>query len=293
MRKASYLYNCMIRYAYTIRVACLTAAALIFCVLTTVQVHANDGAGLLWLVNTDHPLCEGFEPRTLVDVGNHRMDGKVADAYEKLTAAMQAEKAEAGDQTLYLYSAYRSYGRQKDLFAERIRHYITQGYSRKEARERAAQSVQPPGASEHQTGLALDVSSTGALNQAFGETPAGEWLAANAHRFGFIIRYPQSKTHTTNIIYEPWHLRYVGTPHAEIMHARDLALEEYADFLAAHTPFIFQNAAGEFQSVTICDKLPDEWPPDAINISATHYGQGARYIVTYTITTHTQIFTFP
>jgi len=275
------------------RVVCLMAAALIFCVFAMMEVSANSGAELLWLVNTNHPLPEAFEPRTLVNIGNHRMDARVADAFAQLTEAMQAEKEEAGNHALYLYSAYRSYGRQKDLYAERIRRYVTQGFSRDEARERAAQSVQPPGASEHQTGLALDVSSTGALDQAFGDTPAGIWLADNAHRFGFIIRYPQSKTHTTHIIYEPWHLRYVGTPHAEIMHSRDLTLEEYADFLAAHTPFTFQCASGDFQLVAICHQLPDEWPADATDISATFYGEGARYIVTSTVAADKKMFTFP
>jgi len=254
-----------------------------------VGTSANDGAGLLWLVNTDHPLPATFEPRTLVDVGNQRIDSRAAEAYAQLTAAMQAEKAEAGSQALYLYSAYRSFDRQKALYAEKTRQYISRGFSRSEAADLAAQSVQPPGASEHQTGLALDVSSTGALNQAFGGTPAGEWLAANAHRFGFIIRYPQSKVHTTHIIYEPWHLRYVGTPHAQIMHERDLTLEEYADFLAAHTPFDFLDASGEIQSITLCNQLPDTWPSDAVSISATNYGQNARYI----ITTRKNMFTFP
>jgi len=230
MRNAFHLYN------RTPRVVCrkrfglyLAAAALFLCIFSPMKAHANDGAGLLWLVNTEHPLHEDFEPRTLVTVGQQRMDSRVAEAYALLTAAMQEDASVEGNRTLYLYSAYRSYARQNDLYNERTRHYTSQGFSRNEARERAAQSVQPPGASEHQTGLALDVSSTGALNQAFGDTPAGVWLAANAYRFGFIIRYPQSKVHTTHIIYEPWHLRYVGLEAAVYIMESGLTLEEFTE----------------------------------------------------------------
>jgi D-alanyl-D-alanine carboxypeptidase len=84
-----------------------------------------------------------------------------------------------------------------------------------------------PGASEHQSGLALDVTIDGTLRQSFGETKAGKWIADNCQRFGFILRYPQDKTGVTQIIYEPWHLRYVGVPHAAFMKEMNLCLEEY------------------------------------------------------------------
>ena len=58
-------------------------------------------------------------------------------------------------------------------------------------------------------------------------TPEGEWLANNAHKFGFILRYPADKVHITGIRYEPWHFRYVGLPHSELMYKQNLALEEY------------------------------------------------------------------
>ena len=72
--------------------------------------------------------------------------------------------------------------------------------------------AQEPGASEHQIGLAFDIVSNNytALDEGFGETEAGIWLAENSYRFGFILRYPQGKEYITGIDYEPWHFRYVG-----------------------------------------------------------------------------------
>ena len=80
------------------------------------------------------------------------------------------------------------------------------------------------GASEHQTGLTMDVNY---LEQEFGNTPEGKWLAKNAHKFGFIIRYPKDKEKQTGIDWEPWHIRYVGRYHAEQMYKLNMCLEEY------------------------------------------------------------------
>ena len=80
------------------------------------------------------------------------------------------------------------------------------------------------GASEHQTGLTMDVNE---LEQTFGATPEGKLLAANCHKFGFIIRYPKDKEAITGISWEPWHIRYVGRFHAEQMKSLNMCLEEY------------------------------------------------------------------
>ena len=81
-----------------------------------------------------------------------------------------------------------------------------------------------PGHSEHETGLAYDI---GEIDNNYGETPAGTWLAQHAHEFGFIIRYPKGKEDITKYQYEPWHVRYVGTEHAAKIYEQDLTLEEY------------------------------------------------------------------
>ena len=87
-----------------------------------------------------------------------------------------------------------------------------------------------PGQSEHQTGLAVDVSSESVdylLSDDYGETKEGKWLAENAHRFGFIVRFPRGKEDITGYQYEPWHIRYVGLTAAKEIHAEGITLEEY------------------------------------------------------------------
>ena len=89
-----------------------------------------------------------------------------------------------------------------------------------------------PGQSEHQSGLAADVSSPSvnyALTESFGKTDEGIWLAQNAHKFGFIIRFPDGKESITGYLYEPWHIRYVGESVATEIYAKDLTLEEYLE----------------------------------------------------------------
>jgi D-alanyl-D-alanine carboxypeptidase len=198
--------------------------------------------GFLRLVNAENPLPSDYVPESLTAYKGIQLHPAACEAFTQLISAMDADNIRG----LQLHSAYRSYDRQKAIFSQKTRSFTAQGHPREAAEELAAQVVQRPGASEHQTGLALDVSTTGQLTQSFGKTPAGKWLTENAHRFGFVIRYPITKTHTTQIIYEPWHLRYVGVPHAAIMNERDLALEEYADFLAAYPSFTYLTEDGEW-----------------------------------------------
>jgi D-alanyl-D-alanine carboxypeptidase len=120
-------------------------------------------------------------------------------------------------------SGFRSYDTQKSLFAYYVR---TQG--EEVARKYSAE----PGHSEHQTGLAMDVSgSTGqcAADDCFAGTPEAKWLAEHAPEFGFIIRYPKGKESVTGYNYEPWHVRYVGTAVSKQIAAKGLTLEEYLD----------------------------------------------------------------
>ena len=96
--------------------------------------------------------------------------------------------------------------------------------------EKAVQAVAVPGNSEHQTGLSMDISSESAqfaLTEQFGETAEGKWLANNAHRFGFILRYPKGKEGITGYQYESWHYRYVGVKAATEIYENQLTLEEY------------------------------------------------------------------
>lgn len=141
---------------------------------------------------------------------------EAAEALEELFADAAREGVK-----LVGISGYRSYATQRAIFARQVR---TRG-------EREAARVSAyPGQSEHQTGLAIDVSSASvnyALNARFGRSREGRWLADNAHRFGFIIRYPEGREEETGFIYEPWHIRYVGAELAAEIRARGVTLEEF------------------------------------------------------------------
>jgi zinc D-Ala-D-Ala carboxypeptidase len=118
-------------------------------------------------------------------------------------------------------SAYRSYTSQRSIYANNVK---TQG------EQTASKYSAKPGQSEHQTGLAIDVSSASAkfaLEESFGATTEGKWLAANAHKFGYILRYPKGKESITGYNYEPWHIRYVGVELAKEIKERGITLEEY------------------------------------------------------------------
>lgn len=128
--------------------------------------------------------------------------------------AMRAEAARSGV-NLFIVSGFRSFSSQRSIYG---------GYVSREGVARADRHSARPGFSEHQSGLAIDVNS---VSQSFGSSREGRWVAANAHRFGFIVRYPQGKEHITGYMYEPWHLRFVGTEAARILVSRGLTLEEY------------------------------------------------------------------
>ncbi|WP_243187002.1 M15 family metallopeptidase [Clostridium muellerianum] len=145
------------------------------------------------------------------------MPGEAARALENLFAY-------AGKQDINLYgnSGYRSYASQKQVYKERIK---------KVGKKQADEYVAEPGASEHQTGLAMDVTNKegaqGRLMLDFGQTREGKWLKANVYRFGFIMRYPKEKESITGYNYESWHIRYVGVKAAKEMFNKNLVLEEY------------------------------------------------------------------
>jgi len=196
-----------------------------------------------------------------------------------MIAAMHAEDGTHG---LQLISAYRPYDYQHNLFERKVRELISQGHSATSADELAAKSLQRPGASEHQTGLALDVTITGQLTQDFASTMAGQWLAENSHRFGFIVRYPQHKTEITQIIYEPWHLRYVGVPHAQIIWENGITLEEYMQFIAAGPYIVWcNNINGAYYLVTFSQFWPAPPPQGLAGISSASHGGGIGYIMTF------------
>lgn len=151
-------------------------------------------------------------------------------ASDALVAMFAAFTAESGGLQMQVQSAYRSYSRQQTVY---------QGWVDQLGRDAADQTSARPGHSEHQTGLAVDISALPAnctLEACFGDTPQGQWLAANSWRFGFILRYPLDKTPITGYIYEPWHMRYVGPELAKEMHDTGVTtMEEFFGLPAAPT----------------------------------------------------------
>jgi len=210
-----------------------------------------EDSGLLWLVNRDNRLSSCYVPTGLVEHNGIKLQSMACKAFIQMQAAMEAEKIYG----LKLQSAYRTYDYQRSIYNKKIQELITSGHTPQEAETKVAQTIQPPGASEHQLGLALDVSMDGKLTQAFGETDAGKWLEEHCHNYGFIIRYPGSKTEITQIVYEPWHLRYVGTPHATIMKNLNMTLEEYLSYIKEIRMYVFWGEDNSYSLLMYTESL--------------------------------------
>lgn len=185
------------------------------------------------LVNKKYALPEDYIPNDLVvpDIlfninyydSKKLMRQDAATALEKLFQA-----AENAGLSLYGISGYRSYQRQEEIYNNNVK---TKGLE-------ATNLVSAmPGHSEHQTGLAMDVSTSSINNQleeVFAGTPEGKWLVDNAYLYGYILRYPKNKSSITEYAYEPWHIRYVGIPLATYLHDNDLTLEEYYHYTSGN-----------------------------------------------------------
>ncbi|MFB7814434.1 D-alanyl-D-alanine carboxypeptidase family protein [Paenibacillus chitinolyticus] len=178
------------------------------------------------LVNKQFKLPDSYKPSDLVypdvnfvfaeKIEKRMMRKEAAGALEKMFAAAKNDGT-----PLAGVSAYRSHSTQTTLFNR---------YVQKDGEAAAKKYSAVPGHSEHETGLAIDVSgSTGkcAAEDCFGGTPEAKWLEDHAHEYGFIIRYPKGKESVTGYQYEPWHLRYVGTQMAKDIKTKNTTMEEY------------------------------------------------------------------
>ena len=149
-------------------------------------------------------------------------------------AFLEMQKAAAADGvTVWMQSGYRSVKYQTSLYERKTKYYLDKGYDNATAKEKAAAVVNPPGYSEHNCGLAADLNSpehTG-LDEGFENTAAFRWLCEHAGDYGFILRYPKDAEDKTEIIYEPWHWRYVGVENAAKINASGLCFEEYIETL--------------------------------------------------------------
>lgn len=196
----------------------------------TKQVAANP-ASIAVLVNKQYALPENYHPNDLVypdvpflfeeKIEKRMMRSEAASALGNLFTGAKKEGIHLAG-----VSAYRSHATQKSLFDR---------YVQKDGMEKAKRYSAVPGHSEHETGLAIDVSGSDgrcAVEDCFADTEEATWLANHAWEYGFIIRYPQGKEEITGYQYEPWHLRYVGIDIAKEIQQSGKTLEEYSQTIS-------------------------------------------------------------
>lgn len=178
------------------------------------------------LVNRDHLLPEDYAADDMVkDLKCRKVSYDPIQMRETAANALYQMFDAAEEDGIYLYahSGYRSYRTQKTMY-----------YNRLESKGYDDGIVQYPGASEHQSGLAIDVINKAGIgkkftNDAFANSKQGKWLAENCWDYGFILRYPEDKEEITGIDYESWHIRYVGVQVAQYMRDRGYCLEEFTN----------------------------------------------------------------
>lgn len=215
--------------------------------------------GNLTLVNQDNVLASDFVPNNLIRVrlrsvsGPHELRKEAAEALSELFKA-----AEEVGHELYVKSSYRNYQTQNTMYSNRISKY-----------GKDDGVVAKPGTSDHQTGLGVDVlnrewANREGMTPAFGQTADAQWIEANCAEFGFVIRYLPEKQEITKIIYEPWHLRYVGREVAQYMMENRLTLEEFTEeYQAAIAEY--ESRGGDF--LELCRQL--NAPPPVVELDET------------------------
>ena len=178
------------------------------------------------LANTQNLLDEKFVPDDLVkDLKCRKISYDPIQMRQTAADALCTlfDAAEADGIYLYAHSGYRSYRTQNTMYYNRL----------KKNNGKDDGVVAYPGSSDHQTGLGIDVINKAGIGkkftEAFAETKQGKWLAENCWDYGFIIRYQKDKQDITGIIFEPWHLRYVGVQVAQYMRDANLSLEEFTE----------------------------------------------------------------
>ena len=175
--------------------------------------------GYLILVNKYNKLASNYVPKNLVAIStkygrpNLKVEKKTYEQYAKMCDAAKLEEL-----TLYATSPYRSYNTQLSLYKS----YVARD-GIKEADTYSARA----GFSEHQTGLAIDILTPGATMNNFINTKEYMWLIKNAHKYGFILRYPKGKEHITGYMFESWHYRYVGIEEAAKIYEKGITFDEY------------------------------------------------------------------
>ena len=195
------------------------------------SVVKDNEDNLVVLCNKEYMLGENYEPNDLI-VPNvpltypatYEQSHLREEAGRSLEVMFEDAKKE-GLETLYLVSGYRSYKYQYEIFNRSLKN---------RGKEHTEKYMAKPGHSEHQTGLTADISTQSmgfTLEENFENTKEGEWLAKNAHKYGFILRYPKDRVETTGYAYEPWHFRYVGKEVSGYMYKNKMVLEDLYDVI--------------------------------------------------------------
>ena len=199
-----------------------SAGVMLLTVPMNIAAPQNDVDGTLFLVNRQWMITESYEPNELVQAevpgSVRRMRPEAAAALEEMFAACKEETGA----TLISISGYRSFASQTSIWERKLRNVHKNV-------EKAMEYVAPPGASEHQTGMAMDIGqkSSAHLNEKFRDTVGGKWSWENCWRFGFILRYGEEWEEVTGYKYEPWHFRYVGKEYAKEIHEANIPFETW------------------------------------------------------------------
>ena len=179
---------------------------------------------LLTLVNFENTIPKDWKVDLEQLNNGQSVDRRI---YDDLIAMLQAAKSEGLNPLIC--SSYRTNEKQEQLYQNKVSEYLSQGYSKVEASDKAAFWVARPGTSEHQLGLAVDIVSikNQRLDRSQENTVEQRWLIQNSWKYGFVLRYPTNKNSITGVGYEPWHYRYVGKEHAKKINELGVCLEEY------------------------------------------------------------------
>ena len=189
----------------------------------THHMASEDHGWNLILVNRENYIPADYEVQLTELSNGKKVDSRI---YPELQEMFNAARAQGYG--LFVREGYRTQEEQHQLMDEKIEAYENEGKSKPEAKKLAEQWVAIPGTSEHQLGIAVDINADTSKSS---RDDVYKWLEENAHRYGFIKRYPSNKTDITGVINEPWHYRYVGKEAASEIYSQGICLEEYIETL--------------------------------------------------------------
>ncbi len=175
---------------------------------------------LLILVNSENPVPENYTIKTTKLSNGVYVDSRIYPDLQQMFDDMRSRGIDP-----FVREGFRSRKAQTEIMKNRINSFISEGYAKTEAEKIAGREVAEPGTSEHELGLAVDINA----KEDSSSEEVYSWLAENAYKYGFILRYPYGKESITEIEYEPWHYRYVGKEAAAEIYKEKITLEEYLE----------------------------------------------------------------